>query len=387
MTIDETIQQALELVGRIDAVPKILGAVRHVTGMEFAAIVHVAAGRWIVCEGLGGDEAGIRPGDSVELDEMICADVGDTRRPVVIDCADSDPRYADHPARERAEFRSFLSFPIILADGSFFGTLCAFDAQSRVLAGTPVIETIGFFADLVSAQIDEAMRFSDTRRSLRDEKASAVLREQFIAVLGHDLRNPVAAVTSGARMLLRMPLNEQAQTIARLMQGSALRMNGLIDNLMDFAHGRLGDGIEMSRGRAVPLRPVLEQVIGEVRSISRHRIEMMLDFEDPVRCDPERIGQLVSNLVGNAVQHGAVEHPVTVRAWREDDRFLLSVANGGKPIPDETRPVLFTPFARGHGAGLGLGLYIASEIARGHGGGIDFVSTPEETRFTLDMPA
>lgn len=390
MTIDDRIEAALELVGRIDAVHKILGAVRHLTGMGLVAIVRTVEDHWILCDVLDSNDTGLRPGDVFDLDTMICADVEDMRQPIVIDCVDDDARYADHPARQRADFRSFLSFPITLKDGTVFGTLCAFDPETRGLQGESVLETLGLFADLLASQIEDAMRLSDTRRVLRDEKAAAELREQFIAVLGHDLRNPVAAVTSGARLLLRMELDTQAAEIARLMQGSALRMNGLIDNLLDFARGRLGDGITLTRNDKTPLRPVLEQVIDELRATAHHQIEAELTFDDPVNCDTDRIGQLASNLIGNAVQHGAADKPVTVRAWRKGAYFNLSVSNGGQPIPDAAQAILFRPFARGtqeQGQGLGLGLFIAAEIARGHGGEITCVSTPKETRFTLAFPA
>ena len=388
--MDVDIRGDLELVARIEAVPTILGAVRHITDMGFVVITRTTEDRWIACETLDTDGVGLRPGDVLDIDRTICGDVQDHRAPVVIDSVRTDPRYANDEAAMNADFESFLSFPIILKDGSVFGTLCAFDPKPRILQGTPIVATLGFFADLLAAQIDDAAQLSDTQQTLRDEKTIAELREQFIAVLGHDLRNPVASIASGSRMLLQMPLDEKATAIAKLMQGSALRMNGLIDNLLDFARGRLGDGIVLRRNTKVPLRPVLLQVVDELRTASHHEISIDLDFLDPVDCDAERIGQLVSNLLGNAITHGAVDHPVHLRAWREEGTFILTVANGGTPIPEDAMNALFLPFSReqgGHREGLGLGLYIAAEIARAHSGEITCLSTDDETRFTLTIPA
>ena len=387
--MDGDIKADLELVGRIDSVPKILGAVKHITGMGFVVITRTTDTRWIACKTLDTNGVGLRPGDVLDIDRTICGDAQDHRSPVVIDRVSSDPRYAGSVAARSADFESFLSFPIILKNGSVFGTLCAFDPEPRPLQGTSIVETLGFFADLLAAQIDDAAQLSDTRRILRDEKATAELREQFIAVLGHDLRNPVASIASGARMLLQMPLESKAMTIAKLMQGSAIRMNGLIDNLLDFARGRLGDGIVMHRNTTVPLRPVLLQVVDELRTASHHDIEVDLDFEDPVHCDAERIGQLVSNLLANAITHGAVDIPVRMQAQQENGTFILTVINGGEPIPQDARDALFQPFSRekrDSREGLGLGLFIAAEIARGHSGKITFLSTAEETRFTLTIP-
>ena len=110
----------------------------------------------------------------------------------------------------------------------------------------------------------------------------------------------------------------------------------------------------------------------------------------PVNCDRGRIGQLVSNIVGNALTHGAANEPVRVRAATEKGLFRLSVANRGEPIPEAAIEKLFEPFFRGEvresGQGLGLGLHISSQIAKAHDGALTVTSTPEETRFTFVMP-
>jgi signal transduction histidine kinase len=137
--------------------------------------------------------------------------------------------------------------------------------------------------------------------------------------------------------------------------------------------------------------PVLDHVIAELRAGSPERnIETMFDLTQAVDCDGGRIAQLFSNLLANAVTHGTAERPIHVRAFTRDARFKLSVANSGQPIPPEAMDRLFQPFYRlaeqGSRQGLGLGLYIASEIARAHGGRIDVTSSPEQMRFTFRMP-
>ncbi len=131
--------------------------------------------------------------------------------------------------------------------------------------------------------------------------------------------------------------------------------------------------------------------MGELRSVWTER-EIVTHFalERPLSVDHKRIAQLFSNLLGNALTHGAADRPVLVMAATSDTGLELSVSNGGKPIPDSALEKLFQPFSRRHGQerteGLGLGLYIASRIAEAHGGRIDVVSTTEETRFTLRIP-
>jgi len=234
---------------------------------------------------------------------------------------------------------------------------------------------------------------SELQEGLKTERETAELREQFIAVLGHDLRNPLAAISAGARILQRSgALKEHKELrVLDMINTTVTRMSDLIDNVLDFARGRLGGGITLSRSASRPLEPVLEQVVDELRTASPQRvIETRFAITEPVNCDRTRVGQLVSNLIGNALTHGATDQPVRVGATTEGGQFKLWVANAGEPIPPAAMEKLFEPFFRGDvrdsRQGLGLGLHIASQIAQAHGGRIDVTSTAEETRFIFTMP-
>jgi sigma-B regulation protein RsbU (phosphoserine phosphatase) len=228
-------------------------------------------------------------------------------------------------------------------------------------------------------------------KGLADEKATSALREQFIAVLGHDLRNPLASVDAGMRMVAKDPLTRRQGQLIGMIQASTLRMSGLIDNVLDFARGQLGDGITLSRDSAKPLAPVVHQIVEELRAAHPDvTIEEVVAIDRPVDCDHSRIGQLLSNLLGNALTHGALDKPVSVRAETDRDDLLISVANAGAPIPAKAMEHLFRPFFRGDvrtsANGLGLGLHIASEIAKAHGGTLTVRSDDEETCFVFRMP-
>jgi sigma-B regulation protein RsbU (phosphoserine phosphatase) len=234
---------------------------------------------------------------------------------------------------------------------------------------------------------------SELQKGLASERETAELREQFIAVLGHDLRNPLAAISAGARILQRSGALQQHKELRVLdmINTTVTRMSDLIDNVLDFARGRLGGGITLSRDANRPLEPVLEQVVDELRTASPRRvIETAFEITEPVDCDRTRIGQLSSNLIGNALTHGAPDQPVRVGAKTQGGELTLWVANAGEPIPAEAMEKLFEPFFRGDvrdsRQGLGLGLHIASQIAQAHGGRIDVTSTPDETRFVFTMP-
>ena len=229
------------------------------------------------------------------------------------------------------------------------------------------------------------------RTALSNREEEARFREQFIAVLGHDLRNPLSAVASAIRIAAREPQSERVRAVLESANGSITRMAGLIDDLMDFARSRLGEGIVIDRVAATSLADSLRVSVDEIRMANRQVvIEDVFDFEESLHCDPARLQQLLSNLLANALTHGEESRPIIVRAEDDAGDFRLSVTNFGKTIPDNIMESLFKPFVRGTVSesqqGLGLGLFIASEIARAHGGQLRAESRANQTTFEFRMP-
>jgi signal transduction histidine kinase len=379
-------------VQRIDAVPRILEVVCQSTGMGFAAVARVTDERWICCAVLDQIDFGLKPGGELKVETTICHEIRQSHEAVVIDHATQDEVFCGHPTPAMYGFQSYISVPIKLVDGTFFGTLCAIDPRPARLKNPQTVGMFKLFAELIALQIDAVEKLASSEAKLLDERRTSELREQFIAVLGHDLRNPLASIAAGARMLSNTKSKEDTSAIVGLMRSSIDRMSRLIDDVMDFARGRLGGGLILQRATAEPIEPLLKQIIAEFRASNMSRkIDASFDLKAPIDCDGQRIGQLFSNLLGNAITHGSAEKPIVVRAAAEDGVFELSVANAGEPIPPAAMTRLFHPFYRGalrpSKQGLGLGLYIASEIARAHGGTLEAESSRDETRFTFRMPA
>jgi signal transduction histidine kinase len=377
-------------ISRIEAVPTILDVVCRTTGMRFAAVARVTEGRWIACSVLDQIDFGLKPGGELDVETTICHEIRQSREPVVIDHVAEDEIWCGHPTPAKYGFQSYISVPIILADSTFFGTLCAIDPRPVRLRTPETIGMFRLFADLIAKNLDAARRMAETEAALTEERAVGELRDQFIAVLGHDLRAPARGIHCFAELLLETPLTEKAVTMARLLRDSSARMEALIENLLDLARGRQG-GLTLTRDSSEPLEPVVRAVIAEL--IAGHpgrAIETEIAASEPILCDRTRIAQLFSNLLSNALTYGSTDHPVRVRAIRNAAGFELSVANSGEPIPPATLEKIFQPFYRSalmqNREGLGLGLYIAHEIAVAHGGTLDVSSTPAETRFTLRMP-
>ena len=390
-SVQTDFQTDVDAIGRISAVPTILEVLARVTGMRFVAVARVTGERWITCSALDRIGFGLTPGDELPVETTICHEIEDSRQPVIIDDVERDGIYCNHPTPKTYGFRSYISMPIIRANGAFFGTLCAIDPLPANLEDGTTADMFKLFADLIASHLDDQEKLATSEAELASARHVADLRDQFIAVLGHDLRNPLASIDAGVSMLAKRPLDERTRTIVGLMRGSVVRMGGIIDNVLDLARARLGGGLSLSRDADVPVEETLRQVIDELRSIRPDaRVEVELAIDDPVPCDRSRIGQLLSNLLGNALTHGAEDRPIAVHARTDDGRFELSVSNHGAPIPDAALESLFQPFFRADTRpsqqGLGLGLYIAAQIAEAHGGTLVAVSTPDETRFTFRMP-
>lgn len=381
----------IEMLSRVAAMPSILDVVCRTTGMGFAAIARVTADRWVACNVLDNIAFGLQPGGELPIETTICHDIRENRAVVVINHVDADAGYRGHPVPALYGFQSYISVPIVLPDKSFFGTLCAIDPSPHMLDTPAVIGMFKLFAELIAFHIDAHLRIAKSSAELSSQREVATLREQFIAVLGHDLRNPLASIDAGTRLLLRQDPDDRATRILGMMEQSVRRMSRLIENVLDFARGRLGGGFVLARRTDPPLLPALEQVVHELRSKAPdHDIVFTCHDIDQVNCDSARISQLLSNLVDNALAHGAAGRPIHVRGSCEDGYFVLSVTNAGARIEDSIRESLFQPFFRGevrpNQQGLGLGLFIAAEIARAHQGTLDVSSDDAETCFTFRMP-
>ena len=389
--MDNDFADDIAAVQSIDAVPRILEIVCRSTGMGFAAVARVTEERWVCCAVRDDIEFGLQPGGELKVETTICHEIRQSHRAVVIDHVAEDEVFAGHHTPALYGFQSYISVPITLADGTIFGTLCAIDPRPARLKNPETIGTFVLFAELIASHLDAFDRLAATEASLLSERQASELREQFIAVLGHDLRNPLASIAAGTRMMAKAASPEEKVEIAGLVQGSVNRMSQLIDNVLDFARGRLGGGLTLHRTANEPIDKILDQVIAELRSAHLSRtIRTRFDIREPVCCDGQRIAQLFSNLLGNAIVHGSADQPVDVTASTDNGTFELSVANSGDPIPAEVMKQLFQPFYRGAirpaMQGLGLGLFIASEIAHAHGGTLTVASSDIETRFTFRMP-
>jgi signal transduction histidine kinase len=269
--------------------------------------------------------------------------------------------------------------------GEVLGTLvaCRFD-ESRPFDEEDV-RVIQEIADLAAGALDNARLYTRADRLLR-------FAETFVGVLGHDLRNPLGAIAYSAQLILQADDAPRAVAPARRIAHSAARMARMIDQLLDFTRMRLG-GLRLQRG-PVSLAEICQDVVDELRGVhGAHRVDLSCRGDAIGAWDPDRLSQLVSNLVANALTHGRQQSAVQVAVDGTDaDEVVVEVHNDGT-IPSALLPSIFEPMHAGAGprgersSGLGLGLFIVQHIARAHGGVVEVASSDERgTTFRVALP-
>ena len=383
----------VEAISAIPAVPVILSMVKHLTGMRFAAIARVTERHWVACAVDDSINFGLKPGGELVLETTICHEIRQHQQPVVFGHASADPHFATHHTPLTYGLESYISIPIVLPDDRFFGTLCAIDSVPADLSDPAIVKTLTLFAQLIAMSLDTQGHLESARAELTDANEHGRLREQFMAVLGHDLRTPLSAIRMSADLLATKTEDKRSQGLVAAIRQSSIRMGVLIENVLDFARGRMGGGIPVKRHITDDLSDVLKSTVDEIRaSHPQANLIESIHLGGNVYCDPLRISQLLSNLLGNAVTHGSPTTPIHLHIWQEGDQVIISVMNRGTPISPRLLPLLFEPFTRseagGRGEGLGLGLYIASQIATAHDGILTVSSSAElGTCFIARFPA
>lgn len=235
--------------------------------------------------------------------------------------------------------------------------------------------------------------FFELYRQRREWARALQLNEMFVGILGHDLRNPLGALLTGAALLqaqLKDP--KQLRTLQR-MTSAGRRMTEMIEQLLDLTRARLAGGLGFGDARhTVDVTGLAQRAVEELQAVHPERRIVVLGAAGATTLgDPDRLLQLFSNLVANALHHGKADAPVHVEVSVSAEDVTFSVQNGGT-IPAELLPTLFDPFRkrptqRAHSQGLGLGLYISQQIALAHDGRIQVTSSEEGgTLFTLRIP-
>ncbi len=378
----------IRTIQSIDAIPHIMRMLSNATGLRFLCVARVTEDNWTMCAVLDEANFNLQVGDELDIKTTFCSQVMQTSKAIVIEKASTDDIYSASEIPRMYGFESYFSYPIYNENNEFFGTICGLDPRPLSLKTATIQEQIASFAELISRQLATHDRLNHAEAALGDEQAAAKLREQYIAILGHDLRTPLSSLKMGIDFLKDEITDPTALTVLERMDRSSHRMTRLLSDVMDFTHGQMGKGIPLHVKNVTNLDTLLTHTVAELAGL-HPETEVCADIhiDGTQYCDPDRLCQLLSNLLVNALLHGDSTRPVRVMARADSSELIIQVTNGGKAIPQDVQAKLFQPFWRKESSeektGLGLGLFIASQIAQAHRGKLDVHSTDEQTAFTF----
>ncbi|MGE0871913.1 MAG: GAF domain-containing protein, partial [Kofleriaceae bacterium] len=294
-------------------------------------------------------------------------------QPVLVPNVEADPAMAPYLPLFRREAIAALAFIPLVVHGKMLGTFTVYYGEPHPFSPEELELATAIARHLASviARFNAVTKLEDTIH----------YNEMFAGVLAHDLRNPLGAMLTAAQLLLMRQEGEgdrNAKPLSRILS-SGQRMTRMIDQLLDVTRARAGGGIDV-QPRDTNLADLCSQAIGELElSYPDWRFHLEVHGPQSGTWDPDRLLQIVSNLIANAGQHGDVERGITVKLdGRVPDHVTLEVRNYGA-IPAHLLPTLLDPFRgaqhrRAHARGLGLGLFIVKELVRAHGGSVDVSS-------------
>jgi len=323
-------------------------------------------------------------------DEVACLLGHDSPRPI-----DEAAVLAAMAPQERAAERAMLAQALANPGAPFAWkyTLQGIDGKRRVVAasGQAFFDGDGSFSQFVGI-LQDITALESVRAAAEDR---ALFAEQMVGIVSHDLRNPMSAILIGSKLLagdIPIPEDRKARLLGNVVN-SAERAQRLISELLDFTAARIGKGLAVSR-QPLSLHELVAQVVDELslafpgREIVHRRLG-----DGACSAAPDRLAQVLGNLVGNAHAYGAPDSRVTVTSALQGDRASVSVHNFGTPIPASLRETLFEPMVRGGDVdnsvrSVGLGLFIVKAIAQAHGGAVQMQSSAEDgTEFVVAFPA
>ncbi|WP_276498151.1 sensor histidine kinase [Pontibacter litorisediminis] len=391
----------LEAVRQIPVVPTMLKVICQTTDMGFAAVARVTQDRWLACSVRDEVQFGLEEGGELKVETTLCNEIRDHREPVVIDCVDEDPVYKHHHTPSIYGLQSYISVPIILKNGAFFGTLCAIDAKPAKVNNDKVIGMFTMFAELLAFHLQslDLLERSQTATAVLHDRNKALTQENFdlenfVYTASHDLKSPVANIEYLLDELAEVigrekPDKEEVRQVIGMMRSSLKRFAVTVKDLTTIVE--VDKNSDREDVEEINLHEVVEQVKHDLSSLivsSDARIKVDCERELGISFSKKNFKSIIYNLLNNAIKYRSPERTpeVLLKMASVDGKVLLSVSDNGMGIPVDKQDKVFTMFKRFHDhvEGSGLGLYIVKRILDNSKKEIRLESTLEKgTTFTI----
>lgn len=376
--------ESIELLTSLDSVAALLRVVCDISGLGVATVAEVTEQRWIACAIEDRIAYGLQPGAELDLESTLCNQVRSSHDAVIISDVTQNPTYCDHPAPGLYGWKSYLSVPVFRPNGTFFGTLCAFDPQPAPrLEQRPVIDTLDGFARLLGELLAREEQRREESPGVRGDRDLTPLREQLLVLVEEDLQRPLQALAA-------QDLPTSAPE-AEVWQAEARRLAERSAAAAEFVRARLGHGL--------PLKLALEENVNErllslFATLQTRFPDQALSSElqalpAALRLDLPRVLQALDAVLEEVASRNLPGGTLRLRSVVKERCYSLVVESTTVMDPGELSQ-LFQPALKTvdleRRTRLDLGLYLAHKIARGHGGSLVARQENGRLRFILTLP-
>lgn len=390
----------IEKVKQIPIVPTMLDVICQTTGMGFAAIARVTQEKWITCSVRDDINFGLKPGDELKLETTICNEIRDSRQAVIIDHVYKDEHFRYHHTPLMYKFQSYISMPIILKNGDFFGTLCAIDPNPAELNNPKIIGMFKLFAELISFHLQSLDLMEQTNFALSEMNKqlhdSIDENRQYQYISNHNLQEPLRKIRLFSNMLLTAVETkdaDKATNFAIKIDSHAQRISMMIKDLSDFSELNYADAAFVSTDLNKVVTDVCTQLATQINARNAIVHAAPLAF---VRAIPSQIEQLFYHLVNNALKFSKREITpvinIQAHAVNQNQKYIeIRITDNGIGIEQSQLEKIFDIFSQlpnnQHLQGFGVGLAYCRKIIRNHGGSISAQSEPGAgTTFSIILP-
>nr|WP_314586491.1 GAF domain-containing protein [uncultured Pseudomonas sp.] len=376
--------ESVELLTSLDSVAALLRVVCDISGLGVATVAEVTEQRWIACAVEDRIAFGLQPGAELDLESTLCNHVRSSHDAVIISDVTQNPTYCDHPAPGLYGWKSYLSVPVFRPNGTFFGTLCAFDPQPAPrLEQRPVIDTLDGFARLLGELLAREEQRREASPGARGDRDLTPLREQLLVLLEEDLQRPLQALAKEASA-------DAAQ--AQRLQAEAQRLAERSAAAADFVRVRLGHGLPL---KLTLVEGVNERLTNLLATLQARFPDQTLGSELPelpaaVRLDLPRLLQAMGALLEWVASRNPAGGTLLLRGELDERCYRLAVESRTAVVDPGSLSQVFQPALTEatpeQPARLELSLYLAQEVARGHGGSLVARQENGRLRFLLTLP-
>jgi len=403
MATESSLLQDIEDIQQISIIPTILEVVCQSTGMGFAAVARVTAERWIACSVRDEIDFGLKPGGELLIESTICSEIRHSGQPVVIDHVSENPEFSNHHTPLQYGFQSYISVPIILKSGEFFGTLCAIDPRPALLTSTKAVSMFNLFAELIAFHLSGIAKMRASEVSMQELNRNLVEsrdeNRQYQYISHHTLKEPLRKIMIFSSMLVEAAdSNETARvrSLAGKINNSAVKFSNMIKDLSEFATLARVD----AASERVDLNPLVSTLVADFGPLLKAKAVTVEVGQLPqVNVEPLQVGNLFQSLLSIIIDYLNAPRPSVFRIYTVEPAAGKPGLPGfaeirlhaeGLLLDSNQLETMFDLFgnmgAQPEWESSATGLAYCRKIVRSHGGTLTARADADGTVFSMTLP-